>query len=383
MNEPIFLLRGQDNEIFDVLRETRDVSTMTNWVFWNFWKRRTFPYKSIEEGQTLYFVDLDAREIGVELRVTGVGRVHYDDPAEPYQLLERVFGIGSEEAETGLFRRDLPVPGYLLAVAVDPVAYIGTPIDLDWSKVGGRAGWAAWRTVLESANTPDEAKAVLRRLPAEGRSPAAQSYPIDLGAIENLAELPRAPRKPSEAVARKIAQRAGGSCELAGCLERAEHLDHKYPWAHGGNSDIANLQWLCARHNLEKSDRIPTSYSPDQLWLRYLTYLSDEEVVIGDDLTAHRIRTRNSVYDLVIDQNLFLLWKRGGREVYVAAFEGLDELLVPYKDSRRIEIGGEPDLEDPMFSSSRVFEVDDADPVVALARLGLVPGTSIALTLAG
>jgi|GEM_PF-3298530 len=31
--EPIFLLRGQNNEIFDQLRWPRDASILVNWVF--------------------------------------------------------------------------------------------------------------------------------------------------------------------------------------------------------------------------------------------------------------------------------------------------------------------------------------------------------------
>ena len=71
------------------LQRTGDVSLLINWVFWNFRNRRAFPYNSIEEGQTLYFVDTKARTISAELRVTGIGRIHYHDPAEPYRLLDR------------------------------------------------------------------------------------------------------------------------------------------------------------------------------------------------------------------------------------------------------------------------------------------------------
>lgn len=378
-SEPIFVLRGRNNETLHELRRTGDVSILANWVFWNLWGRRVFPYNTIEEGQTLYFVDLDARMISAELRVIGIGRVHYHDRDEPYRLLDRVFGIGSELAETAIQRRDLPVPGYLLAVAVDPVAYLGEAIDLDWSKVGGRAGWAAWQTVLGSNHTPDAARAVLHSLPSEGRPVPVHSHPIDIGAVETLADLPRAPRAPSAAVARAISLRAGGTCEVGVCDERARHLDHIYPWAHGGNSDAVNLQWLCARHNLTKSDRIPEIYIPDQLWIRYVTELDDESIRIGSELVGHEIRTLNSIYDLVIDEDVFLLWKRGGREVLVESFHDIDSLLVPFMGGRRIEIEGSPELDGPMFASSLIVGVTNADPVIALARLGRRPGDTVPL----
>lgn len=383
MSEPIFVLRDSNGGVPEDLRKHRDVSVLTNWIFWNLWSRRVFPYKSIEEGQTLYFVDTKAREIGVELRVSGIGRVHYDDPVQPYRTLERVFGIGSEFAESAIHRRDLPVPGYLLAVAVDPVAYIGTPIELDWSKVGGRAGWAAWSTVLASKHTPQPARDVLLGLPPEGRPVATRSYPIDTGAITGLPDLPRAPRNPSPVVIRQVSERAGGRCEAEGCDAAAEHLDHIYPWAHGGNSDLANLQWLCARHNLKKSDQIPEHFTADQLWLRYVTELDDETVAIGDDLSGHEIRTRNSIYDLVVDRDLMYLWKRGAREVYVEAFDGMEALIVDHKNGQRIEVPGNPDLDGPLFSSSPVASIKEADPVAALARLARKPGDAIALSPLG
>ncbi|RMH69862.1 MAG: HNH endonuclease [Actinomyces sp.] len=379
MGEPIFVLRGKDNAIFEELRQTRDPSLMVNWVFWNFWKRRLFPFQTIEEGQTLYFVDLEAREIGVELRVSGVAPLRYEDPVDPYRILDRVFGIGSDQAEEALRNRKLPVPGYLLAVAADPVAYIGEPIDLDWSKVGGRAGWAAWTTVLESEHTPPAARRVLENLPPEGRPLAARSYPIDLGAVTHLAEMPRAPRQPTAAVARLVRERSGGICEVPGCTAPAEHLDHIYPWVHGGNSEAVNLQWLCAKHNLEKSDRIPDTYSPDQLWLRYVSDLEQGEITFGADLAAHVIRTHNSVYHLVIDDDICLLWKRGGREIYVARFDGIDSVIVPYKGGRRIELFGSPDFDEPPFRTSPILDITAADGIETLSRLGRRPGDTVPL----
>ena len=56
--EPIFLIRGnqkeENKELFREVRSTGDVSIAANYVFWNFWKRKQFPYAEIEEGQTLY-----------------------------------------------------------------------------------------------------------------------------------------------------------------------------------------------------------------------------------------------------------------------------------------------------------------------------------------
>ena len=51
-------------------------------------------------------------------------------------------------------------------------------------------------------------------------------------------------------------QRDGGKCVECGAIDEL-HFDHDLPWAKGGTSITeANVQLLCARHNLQKSDRI-------------------------------------------------------------------------------------------------------------------------------
>ncbi len=42
----------------------------------------------------------------------------------------------------------------------------------------------------------------------------------------------------------------------AGPPETELHIDHIYPWSRGGTSDLENLRFLCALHNLEKADKI-------------------------------------------------------------------------------------------------------------------------------
>ena len=51
-------------------------------------------------------------------------------------------------------------------------------------------------------------------------------------------------------------QRDHGKCVECGATDEL-HFDHDLPWAKGGTSITeANVQLLCARHNLQKSDRI-------------------------------------------------------------------------------------------------------------------------------
>lgn len=54
----------------------------------------------------------------------------------------------------------------------------------------------------------------------------------------------------------EVWQRDGGKCSMCGATDEL-HFDHILPFAKGGTSmTAANVQLLCARHNLAKSDRI-------------------------------------------------------------------------------------------------------------------------------
>jgi hypothetical protein len=54
----------------------------------------------------------------------------------------------------------------------------------------------------------------------------------------------------------EVWQRDGGKCSMCGATDEL-HFDHILPFAKGGTSlSAANVQLLCARHNLSKSDRI-------------------------------------------------------------------------------------------------------------------------------
>jgi hypothetical protein len=51
-------------------------------------------------------------------------------------------------------------------------------------------------------------------------------------------------------------KRDGGKCVVCGASDEL-HFDHDLPWSKGGTSVTeTNVQLLCARHNLEKHDRI-------------------------------------------------------------------------------------------------------------------------------
>jgi len=58
------------------------------------------------------------------------------------------------------------------------------------------------------------------------------------------------------AVKLAVWKRDGGKCVICGAHDEL-HFDHDLPWSKGGTSlTAANVQLLCARHNLAKHDRI-------------------------------------------------------------------------------------------------------------------------------
>ena len=56
-------------------------------------------------------------------------------------------------------------------------------------------------------------------------------------------------------VQREVYERDGGQCTQCGSTDNL-HFDHILPFSKGGSSKTAsNIQLLCARHNLVKSDK--------------------------------------------------------------------------------------------------------------------------------
>jgi 5-methylcytosine-specific restriction endonuclease McrA len=72
----------------------------------------------------------------------------------------------------------------------------------------------------------------------------------------SLGSMPARRRVIPTAVRLAVWKRDGGKC--VECVANDElHFDHDLPWSKGGASITeANVQLLCARHNLQKSDQI-------------------------------------------------------------------------------------------------------------------------------
>ena len=89
-----------------------------------------------------------------------------------------------------------------------------------------------------------------------------QVFKFKLVLLHEIGEAPTLESSPDRSrlipipVKLEVWKRDGGSCVMCGATDHL-HFDHVIPYSRGGASIVAeNIQLLCARHNLEKRDRI-------------------------------------------------------------------------------------------------------------------------------
>jgi hypothetical protein len=74
--------------------------------------------------------------------------------------------------------------------------------------------------------------------------------------LEEVVELEADARLIPSEVKAQVWKRDKGKCVQCGSREHL-HFDHILPYSKGGTSrDVRNIQLLCAKHNLQKSDKI-------------------------------------------------------------------------------------------------------------------------------
>lgn len=77
-----------------------------------------------------------------------------------------------------------------------------------------------------------------------------------IGELQDIPPLAERRRIIPSTVKQNVWKRDGGKCTVCGASDEL-HFDHIIPFSQGGTSLTAeNVQLLCARHNLEKSDKI-------------------------------------------------------------------------------------------------------------------------------
>jgi len=101
--------------------------------------------------------------------------------------------------------------------------------------------FGSWSAALEAFVRYAEAS------PGEGEAPAPAT------------QQKRTPRDPSLRLRFRVMQRDHFTCRACGASPAKEagvelHVDHVVPWSRGGETTLENLQTLCSRCNLGKSD---------------------------------------------------------------------------------------------------------------------------------
>jgi hypothetical protein len=82
-------------------------------------------------------------------------------------------------------------------------------------------------------------------------------HPVEKRALGRVVDMPHTRMVPTT-VKLEVWRRDGGRCVICGSTTNL-HYDHEIPYSKGGSSLVAeNVRLLCAKHNLEKSDKIMT-----------------------------------------------------------------------------------------------------------------------------
>ncbi|MCG6162172.1 homing endonuclease associated repeat-containing protein, partial [Leptospira bandrabouensis] len=110
--------------------------------------------------------------------------------------------------------------------------------------------FGTWRKALESfiefINTPSDENSVEELI--------GKSSPNDLTSEPIIKH--KTKRYPSERLKVQVLMRDGNKCKLCGITLTGDniHFDHIIPWSKGGETVLENLQVLCSKHNLAKSN---------------------------------------------------------------------------------------------------------------------------------
>jgi len=103
--------------------------------------------------------------------------------------------------------------------------------------------------LVDAWQEPDEARQVFKFKLVVTERVAASQNELDV-------EDPKRSRVIPSAIKQEVWLRDHGKCTMCGASDEL-HFDHIIPFAKGGSSLVAgNVQLLCARHNLQKRDKI-------------------------------------------------------------------------------------------------------------------------------
>lgn len=229
-------------------------------VFFQLWRDQQYPFKEIANGDTLWWVDQKARTIDWELRAVQLHKAAYRSRSDALDQLRRGYGLLPADLNDYTWTRRNA--GYLLVWAAEVVAPLDVPLPEGFKL--RRNGYTPVDDLLRSQ---------LVGLPAVGRPAVATAPPwMNAGPIASLLPIEETRYIPL-AVRQEVQARDGGRCQVCGTDVGPMHIDHIKPWSKGGSNEAANLQLLCAKHNLSKGATYEGGEPRPELSLRPLPRL--------------------------------------------------------------------------------------------------------------
>lgn len=242
MNEYLFNLSG------DCPPSDTPAAFLADQVFFAWWKTRQAPYDEITEGDRLWWVDKNTREVRWELSAVEILKRPYSSHREASEMLRRAYGVVLDDVDD---YSDWSSSGWLLAVAVDvmtPVEGVQLPASVRLGRNGYRAIDTDLRNELEQAGLPTPSRTVAARHPSF----------YNANAIARVFTPPPSRSIPVH-VKNEVLSRDRGRCQQKGCnVSGADlHFDHIRPWSKGGDNDPSNIQLLCSKHNMAKGATMP------------------------------------------------------------------------------------------------------------------------------
>ena len=218
---------------------------LSNQVFFQMWSKRMFPYSEISEGDVIYIGDMKSRRIYWEVRVSAlVKRDNLKNRGAIARVLRNVYGLNA----TDLNEYYRTSQDFNVLIAWAPRVMAKHDIHLG-SFHFGRNGYQK----LSAADMK------LLKIPSlkSGKALAIPDNEFDVSR-ENAKTIPNRTRYIPLSVRRAVIVRDQAKC--IGCGSRVNlHFDHKLPVARGGGNQLSNIRLLCARSNLAKGVKGPST----------------------------------------------------------------------------------------------------------------------------
>lgn len=245
-----------------------DAAGMADKLWFNMWERRLWPYKELEEGDTLYWYDTTEQAIVWRSRVTQVERFEYASKEEVRKRFQVAFG---ENNLNDPYFDAASNQGYCIAYKVDSLVRLTVPKPADYRFPQG--GWLRcsdedaneWLKKLPAFESPDGPSAVELSKAATQVADNGYFSPASLKDEREKKLREIVERRGQPDFRNKLIATYGGRCAVTGCdAVAALEAAHIIPYTGPQSNHVTNGLLLRADiHTLFDLDLI--RIEPDSL----------------------------------------------------------------------------------------------------------------------